>query len=51
MALGVGHMGIVVGTTSHFHFGENPLGFEWGFHGFGDGLFGLVLSFTPTRKS
>jgi len=24
----VGHVGIIVGTTSHFRFGENPLGFE-----------------------
>jgi hypothetical protein len=43
MTLGVGHVGITVDTTSHFQFGENPLGFEWGLHGFGDGLCGLVL--------
>ena len=38
MTLGVGHVGIIVGTTSHFRFGENPLGFECGLHGSGDGL-------------
>jgi hypothetical protein len=43
MTLGVGHVGIVVDTTSHFPFGENPLVFEWGFHGFDDELCGLVL--------
>jgi hypothetical protein len=43
MTLGVGHVGIIVGTTSHFWFGENPLIFEWGLHRFGDGIFWLVL--------
>ena len=43
MALGVGHVGIIVDTISHFRFGENPLIFEWELHGFGDGLCGLVL--------
>jgi hypothetical protein len=43
MTLGVGHVGIVVGTTSHFLFGEN-LVFEWGIHGFGDGICGIVLA-------
>jgi len=32
-----------VGTISHFLFGEIPLGFEWGIHGFDDGICGLVL--------
>jgi hypothetical protein len=43
MTLGVGHVGIVMGTTSHFRFGVNPHGFESGLHEFGDGIFGLVL--------
>jgi hypothetical protein len=43
MALGVGHVGIIVGTTSHFRFGENPIGFEWEADCFGDGICGLVL--------
>jgi hypothetical protein len=51
MNLGVGNVGIIVGTTSHFHFGENPLGFEWGLHGFGDGLCGLVLGLHTHKES
>jgi hypothetical protein len=43
MNLGVGHVGIVMGTTSHFWFGENPLGFEWGLHVFGDVICGISL--------
>ena len=43
MNLGVGNVGIVMGTTSNFLFGENPLVFEWGLHGFDDGICGLVL--------
>jgi hypothetical protein len=43
ITLGVGHVVIIVGTTSHFQFGENPSGFEWEIHGFGDGICGLVL--------
>jgi len=43
MTLGVGHVEIVMGTTSHFRFGENPFGFEWGIHRFHDGICGLVL--------
>jgi hypothetical protein len=35
-------VGIFVGTRLAFKFGENPLGFEWGIHGFGDGICGLV---------
>jgi hypothetical protein len=41
--LGVVHVGIVLGTTSHFWFVVNPLGFEYGIHVFDDGIFGLVL--------
>jgi hypothetical protein len=48
--LGVGHVGIVVGTMSHFRFGENPLGFEWGIHGFGDGLCGLMLGLHTQKE-
>jgi len=48
--LGVGNMGIVVGTTSYFWFGENPFGFEWGIHGFGDVIFGLVLGLHTHKK-
>jgi hypothetical protein len=51
MTLGVGHVGIVLGTTSHFWFGENALGFEWGIHGFGDGIFGLVLGLHTQKES
>jgi hypothetical protein len=51
MILGVGHVGIVVGTTSHFRFGGNPLGFEWGIHGFGYGLCGLVLGLHTHKES
>jgi hypothetical protein len=51
MNLGVGHVGIIMGTTSHFQFGENPLGFEWGIHGFGDGLCGLVLGLHTHKES
>ena len=49
--LGVRHVGIVVGTTSHFQFGENPLGFEWGIHGFDDGICGLVLGLHTHKES
>jgi hypothetical protein len=41
--LGVGHVGIFVGTRLHFRFGENALGFVLGFHGFDDGRCGLGL--------
>ena len=50
MTLGVGHVGIIVITTSQFHFGENPLGFEWGIHGFGDEICGLVLGLHTHKK-
>ena len=43
ITIGVEHVGIFVGTTSHFLFGENPLVFEWGLHGFDDGICGLLL--------
>jgi hypothetical protein len=51
MTLGVGHVGIVVGTISHLRFGENPLGFEWGLHGFGDELCGLMLGLQTHKES
>jgi hypothetical protein len=51
MTLGLGHVGIIVGITSHFMFGENPLVFEWGIHGFGDGLCGLVLGLHIHKES
>jgi hypothetical protein len=51
MNLGVGHVGIVVDTTSHFHFGENPPGFEWGIHGFDDGICGIVLGLHTHKES
>jgi hypothetical protein len=35
---GVRHVGIFIGTRLAFQFGEIPLGFELGLHGFGDGL-------------
>jgi hypothetical protein len=42
MPLGVGHVGIVVGTTSHFLLGENSLEMNIGIYGFGDGLCRIV---------
>jgi hypothetical protein len=51
MALGVGHVGIIVGTTSHFRFGKPPLVFEWGIHGFGDEICGLVLGLHTHKES
>jgi len=30
-------VGLFVGTRLSFRFGENPLVFEWGLHGFGVG--------------
>jgi hypothetical protein len=50
MTLGVGHVGTIMGTTSHFQFDKNRIGFEWGNHGFGDEIFGLAWGFTPTSK-
>jgi hypothetical protein len=50
MTLGVGHVGIIVGTTSHFRFGENPLGMKLGLHGFGDGICGFVLGLHTHKK-
>jgi len=41
--LGVGHVGIFVGTGLHFRFGKNSFGFVLGLHGFDDGICGLVL--------
>jgi hypothetical protein len=46
--LGVRHVGIFVGTTLHFHFGENPLDLSWGFMGLLMGFVGLCWGFTPT---
>jgi len=51
MTLGVGHVEIIVGTTSHFWFGENPLGFEWGIHWFDDGICGLHLGLHTHKES
>jgi hypothetical protein len=50
MTVGVGNVEITVGTTSHFHFGEKPLAFEWWIHGFGDGLCGLVLGLHSDKE-
>jgi hypothetical protein len=49
-ALGVGHVGIVVGTTLHSSFGENPIGMKLGLHGFGDGICGFVLGLHTHKK-
>jgi hypothetical protein len=38
-------------TTSHFWFGENLLGFEWGINGFGDDIFGIVLGIHIHKES
>jgi hypothetical protein len=51
MTLGFGHVGIMVGTTSHFWFREKPLGFEWGLYGFGDGICGHVLVLHTHKES
>ena len=51
MTLGVGHVETIVGTASHFWFGENPLVFEWGIHGFGDGICGLMLGLHTHKES
>jgi hypothetical protein len=50
MALGVGNVGIVMGTASQFQFGENPLGMQLGIHGFGDGLCGFLLGLHTHKK-
>jgi hypothetical protein len=50
MNLGVEHVGIIMGITSHFQFGENPLGLDWGLHGFGDGLCGIVLGIHTQKE-
>jgi hypothetical protein len=50
MLLGVVHVRIIMGTTSHFSFGEIHLGFEWGLHGFCDGISGLVLGLHTHKK-
>jgi hypothetical protein len=36
--LGVGNVEIIVGTTSHFSFGENALEMKMMLHGYYDGL-------------
>jgi hypothetical protein len=51
MTLGVGHVRILMGTLSHFLFRENPLVFEWGIHGFGDGICGLMLGLHTHKES
>ena len=51
MNLGLENVGIFSSTTSHFWFGENPLGFEWGTHGFGDGIFFLALGIHTHKES
>jgi hypothetical protein len=44
-------VGIFVGTILSFLFGETPLVFEWGIHGFGDGIYGLVLGLHTHNES
>jgi hypothetical protein len=51
MTLGVGHVGIIMGTTSHFQYGEKPLEFVCGIHGFDDGLCGLVLELHTHKEN
>jgi hypothetical protein len=48
---GVKHVGIFVDTRLTFWFGENPLGFEWGLHGFGDGIYVFVLGLHTHKES
>jgi hypothetical protein len=50
MALGVGHVRIVMDTTSHFRFGGKPLEMKLGLHGFGDGICGFVLGLHTHKK-
>jgi hypothetical protein len=40
-----------MGTTSHFHLGENTLGMKLGLHGLDDGLRGFVMGLHTHRKS
>jgi hypothetical protein len=41
--LGVGHVGIFVGTTLDFCLVKTPLDWSLGLHGLVDGIWGLVL--------
>jgi hypothetical protein len=50
MNLGVGHVVIIMGTASYFRFGENPIGFEWGIHGFSDGIYGIMLGLYTQKE-
>jgi hypothetical protein len=50
MVIGVGHVEIIMVTTSHFRFGENPLGMKLGLHGFGNGLCGFVMGLHTQKK-
>ena len=51
MTLGVGHVRIIMGTTSHFWFGKKPLVFAWGLDGFDDGICGLVFGLHTHMES
>jgi hypothetical protein len=50
MALGVGHVGIIMGTTSHFGLVKTPLDFELGAWGLDDGICGFVLGLHTHRE-
>jgi hypothetical protein len=50
-SLGVGHVGISMGTTLHSSFSENHLWVKLGLHGFGGGIFGFVLGLHTHNKS
>jgi hypothetical protein len=50
MALGVGNVGIIVDTTSHFWLSENPVEMKQRLHGIGDGIFGFVLGLHTHKK-
>jgi hypothetical protein len=47
--LGARHVGIVMGTTSHFRLGENALGMKLGLHGLDDGW--VVMGLHTHRES
>jgi hypothetical protein len=48
---GVKHVGIFISTRFTFHLVKTPLGFEWGIHGFGDGIYGLVLGLHTHKEN
>jgi hypothetical protein len=50
VALGVGHVGIVMGTTLHSCLVKTTIGMKLGLHGFGGGICGFVLGLHTHKK-